>query len=51
VYCYPLTLVDGFSRYLLACQGLRSTAIALARPIFRRAFAYSGQAERPFRQS
>ena len=29
-YCYPLTLVDGYSRYLLACQGLRSTAIVLA---------------------
>ena len=23
VYCYPLTLVDGYSRYLLAGQGLR----------------------------
>lgn len=42
MYCYPLTLVDGFSRYLLACQGLRSTAIALARPIFQRAFEEYG---------
>ena len=42
VYCYPLTLVDGYSRYLLACQGLRSTAIVLARPIFRRAFEEYG---------
>ena len=42
VYCYPLTLVDGYSRYLLACQGLRSTAIILARPIFRRAFEEYG---------
>ncbi len=42
VYCYPLTLVDGYSRYLLACQGLRSTAIALARPIFQRAFEKYG---------
>lgn len=41
-YCYPLTLVDGFSRYLLACQGLRSTAITLARPIFRHAFEAYG---------
>lgn len=41
-YCYPLTLVDGFSRYLLACQGRRSTAIATARPVFRRAFAEFG---------
>ena len=29
VYCYPLTIVDGYSRYLLACQGLLSTAIAV----------------------
>jgi len=42
IYCYPLTLVDGYSRYLLACQGLRSTAIMLARPIFRRAFEEYG---------
>jgi len=41
-YCYPLTLVDGYSRYLLACQGLRSTAIVLARPIFQRAFTEHG---------
>src|SRR5204862_3836269 len=37
-----LTLVDGYSRYLLACQGLRSTAVVLARPIFRRAFEEYG---------
>ena len=42
VYCYPLTLVDGYSRYLLACQGLRSTTIVLARPIFRRTFEEYG---------
>jgi len=41
-YCYPLTLVDGYSRYLLACQGLRSTAIVLARPIFQRVFEEYG---------
>jgi len=38
LYCYPLTIVDGFSRYLLGCQGLLSTAIAGARPIFLRLF-------------
>ena len=27
VYCYPLTIVDGFSRHLRTCQGLLSTAI------------------------
>ena len=30
VYCYPLTIVDGFSRYLLTCHGLLSTAITTA---------------------
>jgi transposase len=25
-YCYPLTVTDGFSRYLLGCQALTSTA-------------------------
>jgi len=42
VYCYPLTIVDGFSRYLLACQGLRSTAVAPARPTFLRLFREYG---------
>ncbi len=42
VYCYPLTIVDGFSRYLLACQGLLSTAISGARPIFLRLFQEYG---------
>lgn len=27
VYCYPFTLADGFSRYLLACEGETSTAL------------------------
>ncbi|MCA1851979.1 MAG: helix-turn-helix domain-containing protein [Beggiatoa sp.] len=26
VYCYPLTVTDGYSRYLLGCQALSSTA-------------------------
>jgi transposase InsO family protein len=42
VYCYPLTIVDGCSRYLLACQGVLSTAIAVARPIFVRLFQEYG---------
>jgi len=41
-YCYPLTVVDGYSRYLLGCQGLRSTAIDLARPVFQRLFTEYG---------
>ncbi len=27
-YCYPLTVTDGFSRYLLGCHGLHSTSVA-----------------------
>ena len=42
VYCSPLTVVDGFSRYLLACHGLLSTAIATARPIFLHLFQEYG---------
>jgi len=42
VYCYPLTVVDGYSRYLLACHGLLSTAIAGARPVFLRLFQEYG---------
>ena len=42
VYCYPLTVVDGFSRYLLACHGLLSTAVATARPIFLHLFQEYG---------
>jgi len=41
-YCYPLTIVDGYSRFLLACHGLLSTAVAGARPIFRRVFQEYG---------
>jgi len=41
-YCYPLTIVDGCSRYLLACQGLLSTAIATAKPVFLRLFQEYG---------
>ena len=37
-YCYPLTVADGFSRYLLGCQALTSTASAEAKPIFTRLF-------------
>ena len=37
-YCYPLTVADGFSRYLLGCQALTSTAGDEAKPIFTRLF-------------
>lgn len=41
-YCYPLTVVDGSSRYLLACRGLPSTSEATARPQFERLFRKFG---------
>ncbi len=31
-YCFPLTVQDGFSRYLLACRGLGGTTTAECRP-------------------
>jgi len=43
--CYPLTITDGYSRYLLRCQGLRNTSVALARPIFEAAFREFGLPE------
>lgn len=42
LYCYPLTITDGFSRYLLGCQGLRSTRVELAKPVFARVFEEYG---------
>src|SRR2546427_2314315 len=41
-YCYPLTVTDGFSRYLLGCQALSSTAVAAAKPVFTRLFQEYG---------
>lgn len=41
-YCYPLTLTDAVSRYLLACQGLRSTHTEQVRPWFELAFRQYG---------
>lgn len=37
-YCYPLTVSDGYSRFLLGCQGLTSTAVHEAQPVFTRLF-------------
>ena len=41
-YCYPLTIADEHSRYLVACDGLLSTAQVGARGVFERAFAQYG---------
>ena len=37
-YCYPLTIADQDSRYLLASEGLLSTRSRWARPVFERVF-------------
>jgi hypothetical protein len=42
VYCYPLTLRDGFSRYVLRCDALTTTSYEATRPCFERAFARFG---------
>jgi putative transposase len=41
-YCYPLTITDYRSRYLLACEGLRSTRSELAFSVFEEAFKEYG---------
>jgi putative transposase len=45
-YCYPLTVTDNFSRYLLECQGLNSTAVEEAKPVFTRLFQEYGLPKR-----
>jgi putative transposase len=34
VYCYPLTIADQHTRYLLTCHGLLSTETLVAKPVF-----------------
>lgn len=46
VYCYPLTVTDGASRFLLGCQALPSTAHEIAKPVFRRLFQEYGLPQR-----
>ncbi|MGH7462513.1 MAG: integrase core domain-containing protein, partial [Longimicrobiales bacterium] len=46
LYCYPLTVTDGFSRYLLACRGLGSTSVAESKPVFTRLFKEYGLPKR-----
>jgi transposase InsO family protein len=41
-YCYPLTVSDGFSRYLLLCRGLSSTKGMPVRRWLERAFCQYG---------
>jgi transposase InsO family protein len=44
-WCYPLTLMDGFSRYCLAFVGLPSTKHVLVQPLFEHAFREYGLPE------
>lgn len=42
IYCYPLTIADQHTRFLLTCHGLPSTRGSGVRPIFERAFRTYG---------
>ncbi len=37
-YCYPLTVQDAYSRYLLACEGLEGPRLQPTQLVFRRLF-------------
>lgn len=41
-YCYPLTIADQHTRFLLTCHGLLSTETVAAKPVFERAFEEYG---------
>jgi putative transposase len=45
-YCYPLTVADDFSRYLLGCQALLQPTRALVRPVLTRLFQEYGLPQR-----
>jgi putative transposase len=42
IYCYPLTITDQPSRFLLTCHSLRNVPTVGARPAFERAFREDG---------
>jgi putative transposase len=44
-YCYPLTITDYTSRFLLACEGLESTKSTFAFAVFERVFKEFGLPE------
>jgi putative transposase len=46
IYCYPLTVTDDHSRFLLGCQGLLSTKVVEAKPVFTRLFKEYGLPKR-----
>jgi putative transposase len=41
-YCYPLTVQDAYSRYLLACEGLEGPLLQPTQLVFRRLFREYG---------
>ena len=45
-YCYPLTVQDAYSRYLLACDGLAGPLLQPTQQVFRRLFRTYGLPER-----
>jgi putative transposase len=46
LYGYPLTVADGYSRFLLGCQALSSTRVHEAKPVFTRLFKEFGLPKR-----
>jgi len=40
--CHPLTISDGFSRYLLKCEALRQTRLRFVKPVFEQTFREFG---------
>ena len=45
-WCYPLTIMDSFSRYLLCCDGFLGPTTAVTRRAFERVFAVYGLPDR-----
>jgi len=41
-YCYPLTIQDAYSRYLIACEALTRTSYEQVQPVFTRVFRRYG---------
>lgn len=41
-YCYPLTVTDNYSRYLLECQALQGTQLEPSKAVFTRLFKEYG---------
>ena len=46
VYCYPLTIADSYSRYLLECRGLLSPTLKDSKKVFTKIFKEYGLPER-----